>query len=1561
MKNRLFLPTSKIRLSIFQFLKLGLLLTLLGSGFVFFANIGATESENKIAAGSAQNPNSPPNLLPDNYNVHGNFDSIDVGQVSGVLFNDTDPDVGDAVRTSGMTASNSLGTASIAYEHGRTFFTANYGQTGSVTYPYTACDNHGACSSSTVTFNVINQPPLAIDDNYVVVRGANSFETNPVQFPPPHGVFANDIDPENDYPFTTGEVTYEIPNSMNPHSRVKIYSNGKASYEKLNPSFSGGVTVPYTVCDRLGGCSQAFVTFHVLAGGNEDNAGIDCASVGQPVNVTNGNMWLQQTDYQLPSIGQPIDVTRTYNSIQQSSGIFGFGWMTQYEQFIAPVDDRLVRVYLSDGRAIFFGRNNTTSAFAPVDGKDFRAGLVKNTDGSYTLTHKDGRAWQFNANGRLVSLKDRNNNQTTLTYNVNGQLTAIADAFGGTLSLTPNANGTIHHISDSIGTIATYEYFPDTTILRTVTYSSGAKYKFSYDTTTVAGKIFLATVKDGLDNILETHLYDAQGRAYTSQRQGDVNKYTLDYSQSHYTTVTDALGRVTKYYFDKSRQRNVITKTEGVCGCGGSGSEVTNYEYDAQLNLTKKTDSIDRQQIYSYDNNGNPLTINEKIGTTDLGTETYTYNSFGQVLTRTDKMGGVWTNTYDANGNLKTSKDPLNNVTTIEYPAVNNKGLPDSVKDARLNITKFKWFSTSGALQEVEDPYQKKTTYTYDARRRIKTITNALNHVTTYNYFDDTQRKIEMIYPNGDKITYKYDARKLLESVTDERGKITNYEFDATYRLKKIIDPLAHANEFDYDLMSNLKWKKDALGNQTDYKYDDFNRLKEIEYPPAAVGATRLKETFEYDTVGRIKRHYDTANRLTEYAYNDAARISTMTNALLEPVQVKYNARGQTIEFKDAKNQIYTFTYDALNRVLTQSRAGALMTYEYDEVGNRKKRTDYAGRETSYEYDNLNRLKKVNYLQSNDGVAVLTPIHTASYTYDEISRLKTATNENGTVSFNYDNRSRLENTTDVFGHTVAYEYELTPTVNQKRLKFDGAMYAVYNYDDANRPANIVNSADSTTISFGYDNADRLISRNYPNSVQTTYDYDGMSRLKQLKDATPSATLFDRQYVYNNASQVSQIIEPTQTRSFGYDLIDRLTSATNPGGTNESYGFDQVGNRTTSHRSASYGYQAGQFNRLTSTATTNYNYDVNGNMTTKAEGSNFWRYSWDYENRLASASTRKQTISYRYDALGRRVRRYVVGGKENTKFIYDGADVLVDDNQGVLTKYLNGAGVDNKLRMQTGSDVKYFLTDHLGSTNGLTDSSGALTNSNTYDSFGNASNANFPTRYQYTGREFDSATGLHYYRARFYDANLGRFISEDPIGFVGGDINLYAYVGNNSLNLVDPFGYAGQDRVYPIDLGSGWRGALDTTNNAGEGFEIHVVDPTGVERGIVNGRNGWIAKHGHSPFPPENIPRTTLNRINGLNLEQLRGRGLVPAIGEMNVNPFKGGGYLFEGRTLYGTMGGTVNILAFVHGLTYDYERYKRAVDCGRTYGEQMKHETRDAEYQITPLGVFPNPFYAPIS
>ena len=126
---------------------------------------------------------------------------------------------------------------------------------------------------------------------------------------------------------------------------------------------------------------------------------------------------------------------------------------------------------------------------------------------------------------------------------------------------------------------------------------------------------------------------------------------------------------------------------------------------------------------------------------------------------------------------------------------------------------------------------------------------------------------------------------------------------------------------------------------------------------------------------------------------------------------------------------------------------------------------------------------------------------------------------------------------------------------------------------------------------------------------------------------------------------------------------------------------------------------------------------------------------------------------------------------------------------VITEYLNGPGIDTKIRQKTGMTLYYFAKDHLGSTTALTDRKGALAERESYDAYGNSADS-AKTRYGYTGRERDSLTGLMYYRARFYDLQLGRFISEDPIGLA---INSFAYVSNNPQNKVDPSG------LYDIDV------------------------------------------------------------------------------------------------------------------------------------------------------------------
>jgi RHS repeat-associated protein len=373
--------------------------------------------------------------------------------------------------------------------------------------------------------------------------------------------------------------------------------------------------------------------------------------------------------------------------------------------------------------------------------------------------------------------------------------------------------------------------------------------------------------------------------------------------------------------------------------------------------------------------------------------------------------------------------------------------------------------------------------------------------------------------------------------------------------------------------------------------------------------------------------------------------------------------------------------------------------------------------------------------------------------------------------------------TDVFGQVVSYAYDASS--NRTQLSLNSATSATYEYDVINRLTQLTDNA-SLNTTFAYDPTNKLTSRTLPNGVVTTSQYDGLNRLTRLTHAKGANTLADFQYQFNVVSNITQMIDSAGAHNYTYDSVDRLTGATHPNQTNESYTYDDVGNRSASNHGSSYTYQA--FNRLVAANGASFGYDTNGNLTSKTDASGSWTYTWDYENRLKQATlSGGVAVNYSYDALGRRVQR-ASSTSGTTTFVYDGSDVVrdLDGNGNPIADYLNGPGIDNKLRQTTGGTASYFVTDHLGTTRALTDSSGNITSSSSYDSFGSATSGSALTRYTYTGREIDFDTGLIYHRTRWYDPQDGRFISEDPVGFEGG-VNFYVYVDNMPLRYTDPFG------------------------------------------------------------------------------------------------------------------------------------------------------------------------------
>lgn len=293
------------------------------------------------------------------------------------------------------------------------------------------------------------------------------------------------------------------------------------------------------------------------------------------------------------------------------------------------------------------------------------------------------------------------------------------------------------------------------------------------------------------------------------------------------------------------------------------------------------------------------------------------------------------------------------------------------------------------------------------------------------------------------------------------------------------------------------------------------------------------------------------------------------------------------------------------------------------------------------------------------------------------------------------------------------------------------------------------------------------------------------------------------------------------QNFGYDTLDRLTSATHPLTLDQTYSYDPVGNRlndTSQHNAA---------NQLTEDASFTYQYDANGNLVRKTvkANANHTDFNYDAENRLvkveefaAGATTPAFVSTYRYDGLGRRIEK--IGNGITRRHVYDREDILLEyeENNALLARYTHGRDVDEPVAVRRGGTDYFYHADGLGSITEVTGSIGDTAKTYAYDSWGNIleQSGTAENPYTFTGREFDSETGLYYYRTRYYDPQAGRFIQRDPAGFAGGDINLFAYVGSDPVTYIDPRGLL---RADPNDRVRRSQNTIVCYNNQ---VEVHVL-------------------------------------------------------------------------------------------------------------------------------------------
>jgi RHS repeat-associated protein len=428
-----------------------------------------------------------------------------------------------------------------------------------------------------------------------------------------------------------------------------------------------------------------------------------------------------------------------------------------------------------------------------------------------------------------------------------------------------------------------------------------------------------------------------------------------------------------------------------------------------------------------------------------------------------------------------------------------------------------------------------------------------------------------------------------------------------------------------------------------------------------------------------------------------------------------------------------------------------------------------------YVYDALNRLTQKSYPDTTS----------VNYIYDLASKVQQVNDPTGTYGFTYDNMGRLVGTSTQYAfvtgtYTNSYSYD----GNSNRTGFtapDGSTNS-YSYDTLNRLNTLANSW-AGSFGFTYDALSRRTQMTRPNNVATNYSYDNQSRQLSVLHQLSGSTIDGATYTVDSAGNRTTKTDnrANVTSNYGYDAIYELLQTTQGGTTTESYTYDPVGNRLSSLGVSPYSNNTS--NELTSTPSASYTYDNNGNTLTKTASGSTTNYTWDYENRLTSVvlPSTGGTVTFKYDPFGRRAQKVFTQGSTTTttNYAYDGNNSVqdVDQNGNLLARYTETQSIDELLAESRSGTTNYYEADGLGSITTLSSSAGALANTYTYDSFGKltASTGSITNRFQYAAREFDSETALYFFRARYYDPNSGRFLSEDPIEFGGGDVNLYRYV------------------------------------------------------------------------------------------------------------------------------------------------------------------------------------------
>ncbi|MEO6689411.1 MAG: RHS repeat-associated core domain-containing protein [Dokdonella sp.] len=943
---------------------------------------------------------------------------------------------------------------------------------------------------------------------------------------------------------------------------------------------------------------------------------------------------------------------------------------------------------------------------------------------------------------------DRNGNTSTYTFDDDGNITKIVDAKGGTTSSIYDNFGNQLSQADALGHTTSIGYDAASGTMLTQTDALG-------HTTTHDWNFYSMMGNHTPQNLKSTT--DALG-----------HKTSFGYtSPGMLSTVTDPLGHAMHFGWGGSKFNQMAQFTDAT-------GHTTSFQNDAQGRKTQETDPLGNVIKYAYDAAGHLLTTTKTrvvAGQTQTLTTGDLVDADGNVLSETDALGNVTQNTWTAQKTLATQTDSLGRITKYTYDAL-GRNTQTTYPDGGTESVAY---DPNGNVSKEVDRAGRATQFAFDELDREATVTNA----------------------DATTSSTSYDAVGQPIGVTDELGRVTGSEFDAAGHKSKMTDAAGNATTFAYDDAGKLTKETDALGHATQYVYDDASRKTQSIWPDGT------SNTYAYDAAGRKSQDTDALNRATQFGYDANGRLNKVTDALGKITSYGYDELGDKSSQTDALTHVTQWTYDGLGRPTSQTLPdNRFATVGYDAIGRVTNSTDYAGNASGYQYDATGRLRSQTF---TDGT-VLSMTYTTS---GQVASVTRALNGSSVLTkYSYDLRDRMTDIVNADQSKLHYVYDAAGQKTRLVLTApDGQGQTVdYGYDLVGNLTSV--AAAGQTFTYKYDAANRKIERDDPNGVVTSYTYDVNGRLGGYVAKNGATILTQGTYTLNSAGQRTALAYQapdgsTRNLSWSYDGAGHLSGETrNLPAHSASWSLDAVGNRTSQTldgASSTYDYDVtDRLKTITGANAATFAWDVNGQVASKTQGSAVTAYAFNAERRLASVTMSDGSkVAYAYAPDGNLAQRSKTVGATTsaTNFLVDPnlayAQVVAEyDGNGHATA-IYVYGDELLMRVRQGQST-YYHHDGVGSVVALSDATGAATQTYGYDAWGNLveSSGGDDNPYRFASERYDADANLIYLRARWYDSQVGRFLSSDSSSGLDvrpGTRNKYLYTENDPVNTIDPTG------------------------------------------------------------------------------------------------------------------------------------------------------------------------------